>query len=326
MRILITGGAGFIGSHLAGYHLEKKDAVWVVDNLSTGRKSNLASFQDHVNFRFTEADLLTWDHLEEAAAWADGVYHLAAIVGQKIVIAHPVSVISDNILGCERLLKALSKIKKKCRLLIASSSEVYGADGKSSFREDSELYFPSGKWIQVNYSLSKYVNESMALSYIQEFKLDCVIARLFNTTGPHQTGRYGMVVPRFVDQALNNESITVFGNGKQTRSFCDIRDTVSLLNSLMTQEHASGQIFNVGNDREITILELAQLVKKRTRSVSEIMFVPYREAYGMEFEDTLRRCPDLTKVRQFFGFEPKWSLESTIDEIVQARRCKNATA
>lgn len=195
MKLLITGGAGFIGSHLARHHLEKEDNVWVLDNLSTGRIENHSTVLPHPNFRFSNANLNTWDELPRAVEWAEGIYHMAAIVGQERVINHPVSVITENIKGCERLLKTMVSSCVSCRLLIASSSEVYGGDGTSSFREDSPIQFPSGKCIQVNYPLSKYVNETMTLSYIHEQGLNGVIARLFNTTGPNQTGRYGMVVP-----------------------------------------------------------------------------------------------------------------------------------
>jgi len=317
MKILITGGAGFIGSHLASHHLGKKDEVWVVDNLSTGRMGNLASVKDNPLFRFTKADLNMWDELDTAITWAEGVYHLAAIVGQRVVIYHPVSVLTENIRGCEKILKSITEYNKACRLVIASSSEVYGQEGTSSFREDAEIHFPSGKCVQVNYPLSKFVNETTVLSYTSEKGLDCVIARLFNTTGPNQTGRYGMVVPRFIDQALSNQPLTVFGDGNQTRSFCDIRDTIEMLDTLMHHPKAKGEIFNVGNDYEISILELASLVKKHANSTSEIVHISYEEAYGVAFQDTVRRCPDLTKVRKYFSFEPRWALENTIDDMLQ---------
>lgn len=316
MKLLITGGAGFIGSHLALHHLEKQDSVWVLDNLSTGRIENLSSVLNHPNFRFSNENLSTWDELQRAVEWADGIYHMAAIVGQEVVINHPVSVITENINGCERLLKTMVSSHASCRLLIASSSEVYGTDGTSSFKEDAPIQFPSGKCVQVNYPLSKYVNETMTLSYVHEKGLNGVIARLFNTTGPNQTGRYGMVVPRFMKQSLENKAITVYGSGKQSRSFCDIRDTCTLLNTLMVNQKAQGEIFNVGNDQEISILELAQLVKKQTHSSSDIVYIPYEEAYGMPFQDTVRRCPDLTKVRNHFDFAPKWNLENTIDHMI----------
>ncbi len=320
MKILITGGAGFIGSNLALQHLNKNDSVWVVDNLSTGRIENLNTALDHPDLRFTKSDLNSWDELPKAVSWADAIYHMAAIVGQKVVINRPVSVISDNIHGCERLLKTVAQHNRACRVLIASTSEVYGTDGKSTFREDAKITFPSAKCIQVNYSLSKFVDETMALSCVHEYGLDCVIVRLFNTIGPHQTGRYGMVVPRFVTQAADEKPITVYGKGDQSRSFCDIRDTCKWLHVLITDPSVKGEIFNVGNDREITILELAQLVKQRAHSHSEIVFIPYEEAYGMPFEDTLRRRPDLTKIKSRYKFELEWSLEKTLDDLLQTKQ------
>lgn len=320
MKILITGGAGFIGSNLALQHLNKKDSVWVVDNLSTGRIENLNAALNNPHFRFTEADLNSWEELSKAVTWADAIYHMAAIVGQKVVIKHPVAVICENIHGCERLLKTMSQHNTGCRLLIASTSEVYGVEGTSTFREDAPLTFPSGKCIQVNYSLSKFVDEAIVLSYVHEHGLNCVITRLFNTTGPNQTGRYGMVVPRFIAQAAENLPITVYGTGEQSRSFCDIRDTCSFLNTILNDHSAKGEIFNVGNDREITILDLAKLVKERAHSTSEIVHIPYEEAYGMPFQDTLRRRPDLTKVKSRYKFEPKWSLENTIDDLLKLKQ------
>lgn len=319
MKVLVTGGAGFIGSHLVKEHLKKGDEIWVVDNLSTGRIENLDEITHHPLFRFSRADLRVWQDLQEAIEWADWVYHMAAIVGQKVVIAHPVSVITENIQGCERVLEAIGEKNGSCKLLIASSSEVYGYEGTSSFREDALIGFPSRECIQVNYPLSKLVNEAMCLSYFSEKGLDVVIARLFNTTGPNQTGRYGMVVPRFVDQALKNQPITVYGDGKQTRSFCDIRDTVCLLQTLMSSPNTRGEIYNVGNDREISILALALLIKKITDSNSKVVHVSYEEAYQIAFRDTQRRCPDLEKVKKEFSFLPKWSLEETIEEIVQKK-------
>lgn len=313
MRILITGGAGFIGSHLAAYHLQKGDAVWIVDNLSTGRRENIEPLLSHPDFRFDSQDLFSWPSLSEAALWAEAIYHLAAIVGQEVVIRHPVSVLASNILGCERVLKTVSAHNPSCKVLIASSSEVYGSSGDSTFREDAPLMFPSGGYTHVNYPLSKLVDETLALSYAAEEGLSCVIARLFNTTGPNQTGRYGMVVPRFISQALKGMPIQVFGDGNQTRSFCDIRDMMTQLELLIHDKEATSEIFNVGNDREISINDLAKLVKERCQSQSSIVHVSYEQAYGMPFQDVVRRRPDLTKIRTCYGFKPKWTLEQTID-------------
>ncbi len=318
MKILITGGAGFIGSHLTLHHLKKGDSVWVVDNLSSGRIENLKEAQGKPGFRFSEADLLSWKELDEAVSWADAIFHLAAVVGQMIVINNPVEVVTSNIEGCERVLKAIVEHNKKCRLVISSTSEVYGSDGKSSFREDAPITFPSAKWTHVNYPLSKYVNETMVLSYVHQHGVDGVITRLFNTTGPNQTGRYGMVVPRFIKQAVKNEPITVYSDGRQSRSFCDIRDSCRLLDLILEDPKAKGEIFNVGNDREITILGLAELIKKELGSSSPIVHIPYEEAYGMPFVDTLRRRPDLKKVSERYQFKPEYNLETTIHSMVNA--------
>lgn len=318
MRLLITGGAGFIGSHLATHHISNGDEVWVIDNLSTGSIANLKEVASNPLFRFTQADLLNCSELEKAVSWADGIYHLAAVVGQNVVITHPCQVITSNINGCLKLLEFLAE-KPSCRLLIASTSEVYGQDGKSSFQEEAPLTFPSAECIQVNYPLSKYVNETMALSYVQEKKIECVIARLFNTTGPNQTGRYGMVVPRFISQALAGEPLTVFGDGSQTRSFCDVRDTISMLSRLMLTPGISGEIFNVGNDREISILDLAKLIVEQSKSNSSITFTSYEIAYGMPFKDTLRRCPNLKKIQEKCGLMPNFTLEQTLDWMIKTK-------
>lgn len=310
MNILITGGAGFIGSSLAAWHLNKGDTVWCLDTFATGKKDNLPH---HERLRFTQADICTWVGLDEAIRWADGIYHLAAVVGQMVVIRHPVSVLQTNIDSTSRLLHSMLINNKHCRLVFASSSEVYGKEGAGRCQEDAPIAFPSGKCIQVNYSLSKFVGEAAALSYVAEHGLDCVIMRLFNTTGPNQTGRYGMVVPRFIQAALTNAPLIVYGDGSQSRSFCDIRDALTLMDILMHAPQAKGEIFNVGNDREISILELAELIIQRTQSHSKIEFIPYEKAYGMHFEDIPRRRPDLTKVRSLFSFEPKYCLEDTID-------------
>lgn len=295
MRILVTGAAGFIGSHLVHYHRKKGDEVREID-LSTGQ------------------DLLTWQGLDKAIEWAQGIYHMAAVVGQKKVLAHPVDVLKHNIYACDRVLESASNVNPHCRILIASSSEVYRYT--SQFSEESELHFPSGECLQLNYPLSKYVNETSALSYVEEKGLSCVICRLFNTIGPGQTGRYGMVVPRFVMQALKNEPLTVFGDGSQTRAFCYVGDTVSILHQLLFHPKTKGEIINVGNDEEeISILELAERVIQVTNSKSKIEFISYEEAYGMPFEDTMRRCPDLTKLKKYITSLSFQSLNHVIQEI-----------
>lgn len=318
MKILITGGSGFIGSHIAKMHLAKNDPVWVIDQLSTGTKANIAPYIKHPLFRFDEGNLLEWEKLPEAVAWADAIYHMAAVVGQLVVLQNPVRVLTENIEGCAHLLRSMQRFHPTCPLLIASSSEVYRFTPHSTFKEDSPLEFPSGENAHLNYPLSKFVNEATGLSYVEEHSIKCVIARLFNTAGPRQTGSYGMVVPRFVAAALSGRAIEVFGDGSQTRAFCHVSNTVSILERLLFHPNSSGEIFNVGQDKEISILALAQLVKKITASDSPIVFVPYEEAYGMAFEDTMRRRPDLTKLYSYLPDLKFHSLEEIITDIIQS--------
>jgi UDP-glucose 4-epimerase len=316
MRILVTGGAGFIGSHLVEYHLNKEDEVWAIDNLSTGSKENIHPFTAFSTFRFENADLMRWEKLPEAIKWADSCYHMAAIVGQMKVIEHPVSVISENIKTCERILETAAHHNPSCKILVASSSEVYGKSGKSSFKENAQIDFSSGEYVQGNYPASKFVNELMALSYAKELNLSCVIVRLFNTIGPRQTGRYGMVVPRFVAQAIRQQPITIYGDGTQTRSFCSVHDVVRMLELLLNLPAAKGEIINVGDDKEITITQLAEKVKLVANSTSKLVYIPYLEAYGMDFQETLRRRPDLSKLRSLITYECTWPLEKILKEMI----------
>ena len=322
MHILITGGAGFIGSHLVDLHLKRGDQVHVVDDLSTGVRSNLATHEDNPQFRFDEADILLWDKLERVVGWADRVYHLAAVVGVYRVLAEPTKVLATNIAGCERLLRAAHSGGWKPQVVLASSSEVYGHNDEDILREDQDLSVSTRAGTRWGYSVSKIADEALGLSYAQRFGIPAVIARFFNTVGPRQVGRYGMVVPRFVAQAVRNEPITVFGGGAQTRSFCDARDTVVALDSLATFAGRNTLLANVGNDREISILELAQLVIQRAGSRSEIQHVPLREAYGEDFEDIRRRRPSLSRLRAMTGFQHEYTLERTIDDLIAIERAK----
>ena len=328
MHVLITGGAGFIGSHLADLHLHRGDSVHVVDDLSTGRLENLAGFRDRTNFHFDEADVLTWDGLATAVAWADRVYHLAAVVGMYRVLEEPVKVLATNVAGTERLLRAVHDGGWRPQVVVASSSEVYGPQNPSSGRltETSDLLIRSGAVIRWNYAVSKLADEALALSYARHFDLPVCIVRLFNTVGPRQTGRYGMVVPRFVAQAVAGEPITVYGDGTQSRCFCDVRDTARALDLLAVDPRSQGEIFNVGHDEPITIGALAQRVRERACGSSEIRVIPYAEAYSTGYEDIHHRRPDLAKLRSRVAWRPEHSLNDTLDLLIADRRLATLTA
>jgi len=320
MHVLVTGGAGFIGSHLARYHFDRGDIVHVVDNLSTGSLDNIKSMFGSPRFRFDEADVLTWDGLGNAVGWADRIYHMAAIVGVKKVLADPAAVMSANMAGTERVVRAMRKGGWNPQLVIASSSEVYGFNEKASFSETDEVLLRSSGRLRWCYAVTKLADEYLGYAYAHEYDLHIVIVRLFNTIGPRQVGQYGMVVPNFIRQAVSNEPITVFGDGTQTRSFCDVRDTVVALDLLASAPEAKGQVVNVGSDQEISIKHLAELVMQRAESSSQLQFMSYEEAYGIDFEDVSHRRPDLTKLISLTGFQPKWKLADTIDDLIQRAR------
>lgn len=316
MRILITGGSGFIGSHLAEHHLAKGDDVYVVDDLSTGSINNIILFQKNSKFRFEQANILTWPNLDKAICWADCIYHMAAVIGIFRVLSEPLNVINTNIHGYARLLNAASANNPNARIIIASSSSVYGYNKSKILKEDDNLIVGPSTYPLRNYAISKIADEALSLVYIKEHNLPITIVRIFNTIGPRQTGQYGMVVPRFVSQACRNEPITVFGDGTQTRSFCDVRDSVVLLEKLAEENDTMGEIINVGNDKEIQINELAKMIRLSANSQSEICHQSYQQAYGMEFIDIPNRRPDLTKLFKFTSFKHKWSLEDTIADLI----------
>ncbi|HEY8132499.1 MAG TPA: GDP-mannose 4,6-dehydratase [Thermoanaerobaculia bacterium] len=320
MRVLITGGAGFIGSHLADAYLERGDHVSIIDDLSTGSIENIQHLKKHPHFEYTIDSVRNVPLLAELADTCDVIVHLAAAVGVKLIVESPVRTIETNVRGTEVVLEVANKKKKK--VLIASTSEVYGLSNAVPFREDGTLVLGAttkGRW---SYACSKAIDEFLALAYYREKKLPTVIVRLFNTVGPRQTGQYGMVVPRFVGQSLANAPITVFGDGTQTRCFCHISDVTQALLKLVDTPAAIGEVFNIGSNREITITALAETVKRLTRSSSEIIYVPYGEAYEEGFEDMPRRVPDTTKITNLIGFEAKVSLEAIIESVVTYQRSR----
>jgi UDP-glucose 4-epimerase len=314
VRALVTGGAGFIGSHLAEALLESGSEVDVIDNLSTGSIRNIGHLKGHPRFRYTIDSLTNEPLLAELIDRNDVVFHLAAAVGVKLIVEEPVHTIETNVHGTELVLKHANKKKKL--VFIASTSEVYGKSVDIPFREDADLVLGATVKHRWAYACSKAIDEFLALAYWKERRLPVVIVRFFNTVGPRQTGRYGMVLPSFVRQALAGEAITVFGDGLQSRSFADVSDVVGCLLKLMTEPRAVGQVFNIGSCQEVTILDLARRVKDITGSASPIIFVPYDQAYERGFEDMPRRVPDLNRIRQLVGYEPAVSLDQIIQRVV----------
>jgi UDP-glucose 4-epimerase len=315
MKVLITGGAGFIGSHLSEALLAKGDEVFVLDNLSTGSIENIEAMKGDRRFHYTIDSIMNEPVVAELIDRADVVVHLAAAVGVRLIVESPVNTIETNVHGTEMVLKLANKKKKK--VLIASTSEVYGKNNTVPFHEDADLVMGAttkGRW---SYACSKAIDEFLALAYHKEKKLPVVVFRLFNTVGPRQTGRYGMVIPNFVKQAILGHPLTVFGNGKQSRCFGYVSDVVGALIKLAENPDAVGHVFNIGNDREeVTILELAERVKARAKSKSEIVMVPYDKAYEEGFEDMHRRIPDVTKLRKLTGYEPKVGLDEILDHVI----------
>jgi UDP-glucose 4-epimerase len=315
MKALITGGAGFVGSHLAEALIARGDEVYVLDNLSTGSIDNIEHLKGEPGFRYAIDSVMNEPVTAELIDRVDVVFHLAAAVGVRLIVESPVNTIETNVHGTEMVLKLANKKRKK--VVIASTSEVYGKSETVPFREDADLVLgptSKGRW---SYACSKAIDEFLALAYHKERRLPVVVVRLFNTVGPRQTGRYGMVIPSFVRQALAGQPITVFGEGAQTRCFTYVGDVVGALMSLSDHPGAVGQVVNVGNDRdEVTILELARRVKQRTGSQSEIVKVPYDEAYEEGFEDMQRRVPDLSKLRALTGYQPRVQLDEILDRVI----------
>lgn len=318
MRILITGGAGFIGSHLAEAFLEKGSEVYVIDDLSTGSMENIKPFTENEQYRdrfFVTVDsVLNHEAMLELVGICDVVFHLAAAVGVRYILENPLKSIQINIQGTDKVLELCSKFKKK--VLITSSSEVYGKHLHAPLVEtDNIIYGPSSKF-RWSYAASKLMDEFTALAYFRTHNLQAVIARLFNTVGPRQTGAYGMVIPRFVQQALNNEPLTVYGDGRQTRTFTYVRDVVNALIALMESDNTAGEVFNIGGTEEITILDLAHRIIQMTHSESTCQLIPYEEAFEKDFEDMQRRVPCIEKIKQYVGFEPRTSLDKILHHVI----------
>jgi UDP-glucose 4-epimerase len=320
LKILITGGAGFIGSHLAERHLDLGDEVYIIDDLSTGSIANIQHLKIHPQFTYYIDTVANTRLMAELVDLADVIYHLAAAVGVRLILDSPVRTIETNI-RCTETVLALAETKRK-RVLITSTSEVYGKQDKVPFREDDDLVLGATSKARWSYACSKAIDEFLAIAYWRERKVPTVVARLFNTVGPRQTGRYGMVIPNFVHQALTGADITVFGDGSQSRCFTHVNDAVNAVIAIAAHPEANGEVYNVGGNHEITILELATRIKEMTGSKSRIVIVPYNKAYEEGFEDMVRRVPDVTKLNQLTGYRPTVSLEDALKSIIADQRAR----
>jgi UDP-glucose 4-epimerase len=316
MQVLVTGGAGFIGSHIVDHHLKKNDEVHVIDDLSTGSLQNIKPFQDNPNFSFTKDGLLTCNELQNIVSQADRIYHMAAVVGVLKVMEEGVNLLSTNITATELLLKFASLSKRNPRILLASSSEVYGGEYDIPLKEIYNMVIGGRRRGCSSYIISKAAVEALGSAYYHKFGLEVISLRYFNTIGPRQRGHYGMVVPRLIKAAINNAPIVVYGTGDQTRSFSDVRDVVELIDILAGKDEAVGQVFNVGRDEEVSINELAELIKKLAKSDSLIEHITYKEAYGEDFQDTMFRRPDLTKILDLTDYKYKWNLDKTLTDLI----------
>ena len=319
MHILITGGAGFIGTHLTRRLLARGDTVSILDNLSTGNINNIREFVGHPLYSFAIDTLDNPLVLDRLASQADAIVHLAAAVGVQLVVERPTETIETNVLGTHAVLNAARRYR--CRTLIASTSEVYGKGVKIPFSEDDDLLLGSSSRSRWSYAASKLLDEFLGLAAHREYNLPVTIVRFFNTVGPGQTGRYGMVVPRFVRQAIQNEPITVYGDGEQSRCFCHVFDTVRAIELLLDRpESTAGEIYNIGSNHEVSINELANQVIKRSGSSSTLSLIPYSEAYAPGFEDMRRRVPDTTKIRQAVGWQATHTLNEILDDVIAYER------
>ena len=315
---LITGGAGFIGSHLCEALLKENHKVFAIDNLSTGKIDNIKHILDNQNFQFIRGDVLNTSVMDRLASQSEIIIHLAADVGVRLIIKHPVHTIENNIKGTEVVLK--NTLRYGCKTIIASTSEVYGKGSSIPFRVEDDVMLGSTLNNRWAYAASKMIDEFLGLAYVKEFNSNIVSVRLFNTVGVRQVSRYGMVIPKFVEQALKNEPITVFGTGEQSRCFCDVRDVIRAIIKLSYRDDIAGNVYNIGSTEEITIYALAELVKEMTKSSSEIIKVPYSEAYEPGFEDMQRRVPDISVISKLLNWKPQYRLNHILENIIKSNQ------
>jgi UDP-glucose 4-epimerase len=320
VRMLITGGAGFIGSYLSEAYIQRGEEVWVIDDLSTGSLENITQLLHHPRFHFVNDTILNREVLLELTGTCDVIVHLAAAVGVRLIIEEPLKSIHTNVVGTELVLEMANKFRKK--IFIASTSEVYGRNSKVPLHEDDQRIYGSTVLARWSYAATKAMDEFLALAYYRTKQLPVIIARLFNTVGPRQTGRYGMVIPRFVGQALRNDPITVYGDGSQTRTFTYVGDVVQGIMALIDEPGAVGEIFNVGGEEEITIETLASKVKTITGSSSRIEHIPYSEAYQEGFEDMERRVPDITRIQRLVGYRNTRDIDTILTKVVEYERTR----
>ena len=314
MKILVTGGAGFIGSHLVEELLSRGHDVHVIDSLTTGNRANLAHLELNPRLKVTIDTVLNETLMDEAIRDADLIYHLAAALGVQWILQYPLGSLETNLRGTDIVLTAADRHRKP--VLVASTSEVYGKNDSGPLKEDDDRILGASQLSRWFYAIAKAADEALAAAYWQERRLPTIAVRFFNTIGPRQTGRYGMVVPRFIGQALQNEPITVYGDGQQSRCFTYVGDVVKSIIALTETDSAWGEVYNVGRQSEITITDLAQRCVELTGSTSEIVYVPYEQAYGEGFEDMRRRVPDVTKLRETIGYAPETSLDEALRRII----------
>lgn len=320
MNVLITGGAGFIGSHLAEAMIEAGHGVTLVDDLSTGSLENISHLLGRDGVRFVRHSVRDASVMTPLADRCDVIFHLAAAVGVQLIVDQPVHTIETNIHGSEVVLGLANTFGR--RIVVASTSEVYGKNTKVPFGEDDDTTLGSTSFTRWSYACSKMVDEYLALAYHDQFGLEAIVVRLFNTIGPRQTGQYGMVVPRFVRRALRGEPLEIYGTGRQSRCFCNVSDVVRALTDLAECPHAVGEVINVGTDQPITIDELADRVLQKTGSRSEKVYRSYEEAYGRAFDDLQVRVPDLGKIRRLIGYQPRYDLDETLDQIIEYEKAR----